>query len=546
MPNLFTIMRDHVTLATACIDRIYLNGYLPNLQTSGQLAHFIGKHHGKPIPSPALFPPLRRRFLGELKHFAEHHDVPIVDFKKLQKPKKGQKRKVRKDEIAARYRADFHRPEGVVFIGFAQEKMSSWKAHKAQGPGVHFNFYRASAYVNHHYVYVQDRQWGPGFVKIGSYVPYPVKVCLNGHEWVKQQLRHEGIAFEALDNGFRWCEDPDRLQATCDRLGAQDVLHFFERWSKRLPWPLTAEDWAAGFKHRLSIWQLEVSLTHIFDKPVQGRHFFEEVIRENLDLGRPDRVSLVFPGRHTRRTVAPRYGYRTRVITRGVDPCLHISYKHSDLKQYFKEGRGLRTELTINETKDFGVNKGLANLDHLAGLGHQVNRQLLEIERVSHNCRLSYPSLDRVQSSTVEKGQRASAMRFGDPRVMALMEALTRFLHLPHGFRHRELRPQVAALLGLSLDEYTPGRMTYDLRRLRLKGIISRIKKTHRYVVTTYGLKVALFFSKVYLRILRPGWMAINETTESLTTRLRRAFARVEAELQHLCRDARLEPQPPS
>ncbi len=129
---------------------------------------------------------------------------------------------------------------------------------------------------------------------------------------------------------------------------------------------------------------------------------------------------------------------------------------------------------------------------------------------------------------------------------MALMEALTHFLHLPHGFRHRELRPQVAALLGLSLEEYTPGRMTYDLRRLRLKGIITRIKKTHRYVVTTYGLKVALFFSKVYLRVLRPGWMAITETTQSLTTRLRRAFARVEAELQHLCRDARLEPTPPS
>ena len=546
MPNLFTIMRDHVTLSTACIDRIYLNGYLPRLQSSGAVAYFIGKHHGNPIPSPALFPPLRRRFVDELKRFAERHDIPMVDFKELQKPKKGQKRKVRKDEIAAVYRARFNQPEGVVFIGFAQEKMSSWKGRPQPGPGVRFDFYRSSVYVNHYYIYVQDRQWGPGFVKIGTYVPYPVKVCLNGHEWVKQQLRHEGIAFEALDNGFRWCEDPDRLQAICDRLGSRDVLYFFDRWSKRLPWPLTAEDRGAGFGHRLTLWQLEVSLTQVFDQPIQGRHFFEEVLRENLDLGRPDRVSLVFPGRHTRRTVAPRYGYRTRVITRGVAPSLHISYKHCDLKQYFKEGRALRTELTINEPKDFGVNKGLANLEHLTARGHQVNRQLLETEQVSHNCRLSRPSLDRVQSSTVEQGQRASAMRFGDPRVMALMQALTRFVHLPHGFRHRDLRPQVAALLGLSLEQYTPGRMTYDLRRLRLKGLISRVKKTHRYIVTTYGLRVALFFSKLYLRILRPGWMAITETTDHLTTRLRQAFARVEAELQHLCREARLEPEPPS
>src|SRR5262249_59180158 len=104
-----------------------------------------------------------------------------------------------------------------------------------------------------------------------------------------------------------------------------------------------ATDRRAGYDHRLAINQLEISLTQVFDRPVQGRLFFEAVIRDNLDLGRPDRVRLLFPIRITRATPPPPVGYRTRVITDGVHPSLHIDYKHSHVKQYFKEHRALRT-----------------------------------------------------------------------------------------------------------------------------------------------------------------------------------------------------------
>ncbi len=150
----------------------------------------------------------------------------------------------------------------------------------------------------------------------------------------------------------------------------------------RLPWPLSRKDREAGYDWELSIWQLEVSLTQIFDRPLRGREFFEEVLRDNLDLGRPDRLQLVFERRVTKKTPGL---FRTRVIQDGVHPSLHIQYKNFDLKQYFKEGRGLRTEGTFKEPKDFGVNKGLANLPYLRQLGRHINRRLLEVERVSHN-----------------------------------------------------------------------------------------------------------------------------------------------------------------
>jgi hypothetical protein len=534
-PNIETIIRDHVTLTVDCIDRLYLNGYVPRLQTSGQLCWFLREHLGNPIPSPALFRPIHDRFTGQVAALAAEQGIPLVHFERGQ----------RKDDVAAEYRARFTAAEGVVFIGVAQERASAFKARKLSGPqgGVAFDFSRQSVAVNHYYFYLQDREWGPAFVKVGTYLPYPVRVCLNGHEWAKQQLRQVGIGFTSLDNGFLACDDPARLQAICAGLGPGDVQRFFDHWVARLPWPLTAADRAAGYQHRLSIWQLEVSRTQVFDRPVQGRHFFEAVIRENLDLGRPDRVSLLFPTRLTRRTPAPAHGYRTRVITTGIAPSLHVEYKHTDVKQYFKQERALRTETTINDPTDFQSRKALETLPQLRATGAQINQQLLTVERVSHACSLSQDTLARLQAPRRHGGQRIPALRFGDPRVLALLQALCHFAHLPAGFRNRELRPQVAALLGRDLTTYSRGAMTYDLRRLRLHALIQRVAGTQRYTLTSFGLRVAFFSSKVYLRILRPGSAALVDPADDLPHPLRDALRLLDQAIDQLCAAAQLHPE---
>ncbi len=533
MPNVHEIIRDHVSLSTTCIDRLYVNGYLPTLQTGGQLWHFMHDHLGQPIPSPAVLRPLHDRFVESVEALARRNRIPLVQFERGQ----------RKDDIANAHRARFRSREGVVLIGVAQERAWSFKASKRRGDHVNFfDFSRQPVFVKHYYFYVQDPEWGPSFLKVGTYLPYPVKLCLNGHEWVKQRLRKERLAFEALDNGFLSCRQPERLREISDQLGPEHVQAFFDRWSQRLPWPLSPQDWKAGYQHRLSLWQMEVSLTQVFDEPIQGRHFFEEVIRENIDLGRPSRVSLLFPTRFSRRTPAPYFGYRTRVITDGVNPSLHVAYKHSHVKQYLKEGRALRTETTINEAADFGTTKAIKNLGYLRGVATGVNRRLLELERLSHNCTLSQEALDRLQRPTLEDNQRAPGLRFGDPRVMALFHSLCVFDHVQHGFRNRDLRNHVADLLGWNRENYTLGRMTYDLRRLRLKGLIARFHKSHRYTVTSYGLRVALFCSKLFLRILRPAWPALlDQDLDAIPRPLRTAFLKLDAEIQRVCDFARLK-----
>jgi hypothetical protein len=231
--------------------------------------------------------------------------------------------------------------------------------------------------------------------------------------------------------------------------------------------------------------------------------------------------------------------FRTRVIQDGVHPSLHIEYKNFDLKQYFKEGRGCRTEGTFRNAKDFGINKGLSNLPYLQQIGRQINRRLLEVERVSHNSGLSGDSIQRVvQPAVTEDGKKAPGLKFGQPRVMALMLALTMFHHLIDGFRNHGLRQQVADLLGVALSEYTPGQMTYDLRRLRLKGLIYRPPKTNRYFVTPYGWKIARLFSRLEGRVFRPAMAMFTANDAVLPFPLRQSLDRVDAELDLLIYDA--------
>lgn len=171
-----------------------------------------------------------------------------------------------------------------------------------------------------------DRDFGSFFLKFCSYFPYNAKLCLYGHEYVKRQLAQRGLAYEALDNGLRSCVAPRQLQALCDGLSATKIDALLRKWLSRLPHPFAARDRRAGYRYRLSILQAEFSLTQVLDRPVMGRMFFEEVIRENLDLGRPDHVQLIFGRRVSTRTPGP---FRTRVITEGVTPSLHVDYKHT-------------------------------------------------------------------------------------------------------------------------------------------------------------------------------------------------------------------------
>ncbi|MFZ5851129.1 MAG: hypothetical protein ACOYY2_07035 [Actinomycetota bacterium] len=389
----------------------------------------------------------------------------------------------------------------VAAIGVAQEfapVFTGTQRHSRGGSAPSFSFAKVDRRVTCYYFYVWDDDFGPAFLKVCAYFPYPMKIWLNGHEWAKRQAVQAGLGFSELSNGFAATEDAGVLQDICDRLGPGTIRVFCERWWARLPPPLTRADRAAGYWWDLSMRHVEVSRTIVFDAPRHGRAFFEALVADNLDLGRPDHVELIF-GRQVRATTTGPFA--TRVVTRGVDVTVNPYYKHSRIKQYLKDGRALRIETVVNSPTDLGVLRPLEHLDELQAKARDVNRRLLDTERVGQGCVLASPAFARVASPSLEGGQRAPALRFGDPRVMALVGALMISLNAVTGFTNRSLRAQVAGLPGVG-DSISQA--SYDLRRLRLKGQIVRLPHSNTYVLTPDGVRVAVFYTKLHDRLLRP------------------------------------------
>ncbi len=514
------ILRSHVTLEVEGIDRMYLNAVIPILQTEQGISWFFRQIRGHAFASSALMAPMTRSFVESLESFASSQGLEVVTFQKKQ----------RKDTVAAEYRARFRGEEGLLFVGKAQEKASVFRTQSRRNPQTGASYawlYRSTAMVNQYYFYAIDRDFGPFFLKFCSYFPYNAKLCINGHEYVKRQLEQRGIRHEALDNGILSCEDPATLQRICDELSAEKIDALFRKWLRRLPHPFTEKDRADGIRYDLSILQAEFSLTQVFDRPVTGRIFFEEVIRENLDIGRPDQVQLIFERRIIRKGHRATPGrFRTRVITEGVYPSLHVDYKTTRIKQYHKEGRALRTETTINNTRDFAIGKRLHNLPALREVGFRANRRLLDVQRISHDCSIGEHGFHAIQRPRVVDKQRASALRFEAERVQALLHAIVIFRLLPHGFSNADLRERLEPLLGRNIS---PGAVTYDLRRLRLHGLIKRIPRSHRYEVTQSGLRYALFFTRTYDRLLRPGLSRVLPDQAVVDSTLRASFRRLEA-----------------
>jgi hypothetical protein len=529
-PNVATVLSKHVTLELESIDRMYLNGYIPRLQSEAGVVGYFRTYRGAPFASSALMDPMSRAFIRAIEQFAEREGVPLLTFAKGQ----------RKDELAAEHLGRFDKSEGVLFIGKAQERTWTFRTSKRRNPPTGKSYpwlYKSTAMVNQYYFYLVDADFGPLFIKFGSYFPYPVKVCLNGHEYLKRQLAREGMAYEALDNGLLSCANPRRLQALADGLTADKIEALVRTWLARLPHPYPPADPAAGYRYQLSILQAEFALTQVLDRPQAGRLFFEQVIRENLDLGRPDHVQLIFARRITKQTPGR---FRTRILTQGVIPSLYVDYKRSRIKQYHKDGRALRTETIINDARDFDLSRRLGNLPALRAVGFQANRRLLAVQHLSHDCVIGDAAFTALTRPRVVHGQRVPALRFADPRVLALFSALVLFRCLPSGFTRRGLRDHVAPLLGLPPHALTLGRLTYDLRRLRLHGLVTRVPHSHGYQVTPEGFRTALFCLKVCARILRPGFADLTLGAPAGRSRLQAAFIRLDQEITRQCAAAAL------
>jgi hypothetical protein len=518
------VLSDHLTFEIESIDRMLLHVYQPRLQYAPGVSNFFVKHRGHKFAGSVLMRQITDGFLARLHQWISAHEVELVHFRKGE----------RKDEIAQQHLARAQVaagaglvPEQVLLVGRAQEKTWVWRTQKRRNAVTGTSYawlVKDSAMVNHFYVYVVDDDFGPLFIKFCSYFPYNIKVCLNGNEYAKRQAAKAGIGFTPLDNAFATIDDPAAVQAICRQLTPGKIERLVFKWLARLPHPFTVADEAAGYEYDISVLQAEFSLTQMLDRPLTGRILFDQLLHDNLDIGRPDKVGVVFTKRiHAGRKRPTPSRFRTRVLTdASVLPSLHIDYKSGGIKQYHKGGRALRTETTINNPHDFGLGKRLSCLPQLEQVGYQANRRLLDVQRISHDPADGQAVLDALTRPVItQTGQRIPGLRPTDPRVQALLGALCAFGLLPNGFTNSELRIRVAHLLGV--DTMTSGQMTYDLRRLAAHGLIQRSNGTLRYRVTTTGHTQARFLTRLHARLWRTGLAQLTDPHPPVATALRAA-----------------------
>jgi hypothetical protein len=488
-------------------------------------------HLGNPIPSPAILEKIGTGFRRAVTRFADDEHIPVVRFTKTD-------RKIDKMRPYIAAQAATGR-SGVAAIGVAQEFAPVFLATKRTGSnGVPwFSFTKADRRVSCYYFYLWDEDFGPAFIKICAYFPYPAKIWINGHEWAKRQAAHAGIGFTELANRFAATDHPAGLQVICDRLGPATIGVFVERWFSVLPLPLTEHDRAAGYWWQLSMRQIEVSRTIVFTQPRHARSFFEALVADNLDIGRPEQVELIFSRHPVRRGRPPsaQKVFKTKIVTRGVDVTINAFYKHSRIKQYLKNGRALRIETVINDPYDLRCQRRLHNLPELQTKARAANARLLDTERVGQGCVLASPAFERIAHPTVTtEGRRAPALRFGDPRVQALAGALSVNLLAVTGITNKSLRALMTGLLG---QPYSMNQASYDLTPLRRNRLIDRVNGHNLYQITDDGLAFAIFYTKVHNRVLRP---LLATTAPQTPPPLRAALRTIDQHINARLADARL------
>lgn len=527
MKTLAEVCDSAVAFTYRSIDRLILNAYIPTLQTPGAVAHFLREVCGKPILSPVVFKGLTDRFVGQVRRFAHEHRIPVLHPKGRSRPGAVAQKALRRAARANRW--------GVVAIIVHQESARVFTSHHAGGRPTNFRVHEDRRLVNHYYFYLRDREYGEGFVRISSYLPFQTRIWLNAHGYLAAQLRRQGIAHETADNCVVAVTDPSALQQAAVRFDARLVEQIARRWLGWVPDPLTPAERAAGYPTHLSIYQAEFSENVIFHRTQVLNRVYEELLRDHLHLGRPDMLKVIFDRQIRKNTPST---FQTRLLRQGVVSCLKVFYKKSFLKQYNKGGRVLRTEVCVNDPRDFTIGKSLVHLGYLGTIAYHALTRFQKAQAVALATALDRSTFERLVTPSQPGGQRVAGLRFGAPRAMRLLAALGCAGLTFKAFSHADLRAVLVDRLGADAAECTPSRLAYDLTKLRGKGLVRKVQGRNLYTLTDLGYRIALYATKLHQRLLTPALDTLDAALRAAVTasphRIDRALAALNTHFDQL------------
>jgi hypothetical protein len=484
--------QDQIRFSYSCFDRILLNAVVQVLQYPASVVGFLRQRRQVSDITPSYFKSVSSDYHGFVQQLAQERRVEIVE------PPKG----VRRDEWIEPYFQRLHGRDGLAVILKSRENARVAVSFPRQGNHIEL----CHRFVWQYYFYLHDANFGRMFLRICPYFPFNARVCLNGHEWLACQMRREGVRFQQCGNAFRNCADPERLQALSDQFATRDIQACVHRWLAQLvPFFTDSERRRQGFGYRLFFSQVEYCTNLIFDRRAALEKMHDRLLDLNRSIGRPDKVAILFGRRVSKQTNA---GLKTQILDHDLgQPVIRSEYKSSSIKQYVRDHLLLRTEITSYHTPDLGVNKSVEHLEKLRDKMSGSNERYLEVQQDILETYIDRGQMERLRQPTVTaSGRRTPGLKLDDPRLLAVLQALTCFAYLAGTgrFRTKDLHQDVATALGRTTETYTLAQLRYDLAKLRGKELVKRRRGSQDYELSADGYRLAVLYLKLFHRIYAP------------------------------------------
>jgi hypothetical protein len=493
--------QDSIGMHYACFDRMVLDARIPAFLRAERALGFFSQDRGMfPVHKNDLVK-ISDDYERWVREKIESSQCPLLDAPEG-----------RRDEFMEPYFASAQ-PDQIVGIIKAREPVVILTAVGFRGKSTHLEL--KLRWVNQYNYYMQDRDFGPMFVRVSPYFPFTARLCLNHHDWIANRLRRQGIDFQQRNNSFVACSDPLALQNIADTLTAQDLTACGRKWIHRLvPFFTEEERNVLGCEHRFYFKQMEYCDNLIFRERTVLDALHDRLLDSNRKLGSPDQVAVVFGQRITRQ-------HNGRLQTTLDDlhlgqPILRAFFKHSILKNYVRGGPtefgGFdRAEVGTNDVTDFrGIKKGVENLPLLRERLSQITNNFRNAQQDILETFLDRGELHRLSQPTVNGKKRIPGLKLDNPRQLALMHALVAFSHVLAGqFTTADLYPRVLHALGCSAEQYKLNSLRYDLSKLRAKELVEKIPHSRRYQMTVAGYRLCLVYLKVFEKLYAPLTAAV-------------------------------------
>lgn len=521
----------------SCFDRMLLNAVIQVFQSPASIVWFLRERRGVRNLSRHYFRSVSVEYHEWVEELSARWNVPIVT------PPKG----VRREEWVEPFFGRRRGQPGVAVILKCRENARVATATPTRG-AAHIEL--AGRFVWQYYFYLLDRDFGRMFLRICPYFPFNARVCINGHEWLACRMRREGIRFRQCGNAFLSCSDPARLEELSETFSPGHLWTCVLRWLAVLvPFFTDRERRSETFGHRLFLSQVEYATNLVFRRRAALDRVAERLFDLNRNIGRPERLSVIFGKRITKRTVA---GLKTQISDVNLgSPVIRSQYKRGSIKQYVRDHLMLRTEVTSYHTPDLGVGKSIENLPQLRAVMKPINDRYLDVQQDVLETYVDRGQLAQLREPTVSPGgRRTPGIKLDDPRLLALMQALVRFAPLAVGgaFRTKDLHHAAAEAQAKTTETYRLAQLRYDLGKLRAKGLVVKIAGTQTYRLTAQGYRLCVLALKLFHNIYAPltsATLAPPRGNPSLPdhqqARLDRLYCAVDRALQELCQHVGLK-----